>query len=502
MKKTFFAIIAAVLVLSGCGKDFLEKAPKMSQSDVLTLSTFDGLDLSTAGAYAPLSSTSWYGASFILANEMATGNGKRWGVIYDKYESGRYKDEYSVHYTPNSTSPLWSAAYYAISAANNVINAIEAEGASYDASEQELNNIKAECLFIRALSHFDLVRTYAMPYNYTADHSHPGVPYVYVSDSEAKPARESVGKVYENIIADLLKAEEIIDPNYARAGVNDVKATATLPAIQALLARAYLYSEQWQKAADYATTVINNKSFRLWTAEEIKDGAAYQVDVPGEGEVIFQIYNGLSQTYGTGNETVWGMTSYKGYGDCGVGMDLVNLYEDTDVRKTLYTPDEDGIGMFTLNLMSDGLADIMKQGSGLGYIYVGTNLLGLHELRLRHAVRPLNPRLSRVATVEQEVDLVLDHGQPPLDLGNVSQLEELAERAEPDLREHRPLHHVDRVFDVAPRDAAAMVAHAVNDKARFQPAHFLDQPRKADSDVRRNSRIVPVRLPVHKDLVA
>lgn len=355
MKKTFFAIIAAVLVLSGCGKDFLEKAPKMSQSDVLTLSTFDGLDLSTAGAYAPLSSTSWYGASFILANEMATGNGKRWGVIYDKYESGRYKDEYSVLYTPNSTSPLWSAAYYAISAANNVINAIEAEGASYDASEQELNNIKAECLFIRALSHFDLVRTYAMPYNYTADHSHPGVPYVYVSDSEAKPARESVGKVYENIIADLLKAEEIIDPNYARAGVKDVKATATLPAIQALLARAYLYSEQWQKAADYATTVINNKSFRLWTAEEIKDGAAYQVDVPGEGEVIFQVYNGLSQTYGTGNETVWGMTSYKGYGDCGVGMDLVNLYEDTDVRKTLYTPDEDGIGMFTLKYFGKGL---------------------------------------------------------------------------------------------------------------------------------------------------
>ena len=355
MKKIYFAIIAAVLVLSGCGKDFLEKAPKMSQSDILTLSTFEGLDLSTAGAYAPLSSTNWYGAHFILDNEMATGNGKRWGIIFDKYESGRYKDQYSVLYTPGSTSPLWSTAYYAISAANNVINAIDAEGAEFDASEQDLKNLKAECLFIRALSHFVLVRVYAMPYNYTADHSHYGVPYIYKSDSEAKPARETVGKVYENIIADLLDAEKLIDKDYVRQGVKDPKATVTLPAIQALLARAYQYSLQWQLAADYATKVINNEEFKLWTAEEIKDGDIYQEDVPEGGEVIFQIYNGLSQTYGTGNETVWGMTSYVGYGDCGVGMDLYNLYEDNDVRKTLYSPDEDGNAMFTLKYFGKGL---------------------------------------------------------------------------------------------------------------------------------------------------
>ena len=357
MKRYIIAVLAAAFVLTGCGKDFLERAPKMSQSDVLTLSTYSGLDLSTAGAYAPLASTAWYGAHFILDNEMATSNGKRWGIIYDKYESGRYKDEYSVLYTPGSTSPLWSTAYYVISAANNVINAIDAEGAEFDASEQDLNNLKAECLFLRALSHFDLVRTYAMPYNWKADHSHDGVPYIYVSDSEAKPKRETVAQVYENIIADLLKAEEIIDPEYVRAGVKDAKATVTLPAIQALLARAYLYSENWQKAADYATKVINSGKYTLWTAAELKDGAAYQVDVPDadKGEVIFQIYNGLSQSYGTGNETVWGMTSYVGYGDCGVCTDLYNLFEDSDVRKTLYTPDEDGVGLFTRKYFGKGL---------------------------------------------------------------------------------------------------------------------------------------------------
>ena len=358
MKKYIFALFAAVLVISGCGKDFLERAPKLAQSDVLTLSTFDGLDLATAGAYGPLASTNWYGAHFILDNEMATANGKRWGIIFDDYESGRYKDEYSILYTPNSTSPLWASAYYVISAANNVLNAMAAEDAQYEATEQQLNNIKAECLFLRAFSHFDLLRTYAMPYGYKADHSHPGVPYIYVSDSEAQPARETVAKVYENIIADLTEAEKIIDPAYVRSGARDAKATVTLPVIQAFLARVYLYCEQWQNAADYATKVINSGKYTLWTADDVKDAAAYKLDVPTGGEVIFEAYVNTSQSYGTGNENVWGMTSYDAYGDCGVATDLYNLFEDSDVRKTLYTPDKNGDALFTLKYIGKGLGSI------------------------------------------------------------------------------------------------------------------------------------------------
>ena len=134
-----------------------------------------------------------------------------------------------------------------------------------------------------------------------------------------------------------------------------MQATVTLEAIQALLARAYQYSEQWQKAADYANKVIESGKFRLWTASEIKDGAVYMIDKPGDGEVIFEIYNGLSQTYGTGNENIWGLTSYQAYGDAGASYDIYNAYEDTDVRKTLLTPDTDGNALFTLKYFGKGL---------------------------------------------------------------------------------------------------------------------------------------------------
>ena len=185
MKKYIITLLAVAAVFSSC-KDFLVEAPNLAQSTELTLSTFDGLDKATAGAYAPLASTNWYGAHFILDNEMQTGNAKRWGVIFDDYESGRYTDEYAINYTAQATSPLWSAAYYVILSANQVLDHINDAG--IEATEQEKNNLKAECLFLRALAHFDLVRVYAQPYWNTA--APLGVPYVYKSDSEAQPARD------------------------------------------------------------------------------------------------------------------------------------------------------------------------------------------------------------------------------------------------------------------------------------------------------------------------
>ena len=353
MKKYILTIAAAVAVLSSCGKDFLTEEPHLAQSTELTLSTFEGLDKATAGAYAPLASTNWYGANYILAFEMGTGNARRW-IEFSEYNSGRYIDEYSINFTANSTSPLWGTAYYVISAANGVLAHIDDSGIV--ATDQEKDNLRAECLFLRALAHFDLVLVYAQPYNYTADASHLGVPYVKTVDSEAKPARETVAKVYEYIIEDLLAAEAAIEDGYTRSG-KDYKGYVTPEAIQALLARAYLYSGDNANAIAYATKVIDSGEFELWDADELAD--VYTLDVPGKGgEVIFEIYNNTSSSYGTGLENVWGMTSPKQYGDCGVSNDLVEIYEDGDARLDLISPDSKGNALFTLKYAGKGLGSV------------------------------------------------------------------------------------------------------------------------------------------------
>lgn len=319
----------ALGTLTAC-EDFLTEEPIMSQSDKLTLSTYKGLDQATAGAYAPLASTSWYGAEFILLNELKTSNGKKY--IGTQFDTGRLDEWYNLNYTKSNTSSVWSAAYYVISAANNVIANLDGKGEKAD-----LDNLKAECLFLRALSHFDLVRTYAQPYCYTADASHLGVPVITKpQDPSDKPARNTVAEVYAQIIQDLKDAESLISPTYTRPGAKNAASVVSKAAAQALLSRVYLYMENWAASAEYATKVIENPKYKMWTADQVKDAACFTEDGRTSGEVIFEVYGALSESYGGGNTGICSMTSENKYGDGGASLDLVNLYGEGDVRGTLF----------------------------------------------------------------------------------------------------------------------------------------------------------------------
>lgn len=331
-----YIVIGVAVVLTAACNGFLEKAPVLSQSTELTLSSFDGLDKAVIGAYSYLGSSAWYGGERILEAEMRSGN----GIKHADHTSNRYMTQMNWNYTADATSGMWSYGYITISRVNNVIDNLEGKESS-SVTTQDLNNLKAECLFLRALSHFDMVTLYALPYNYVKanasslkDNQKAGIPYVYHTDPEGRPAREDVVTVYENIVKDLLEAESIIDPGYVRKGVKDKKAAVTLPAIQALLSRIYLYMSEWQKSADYATKVINNGDYSLYTVDNY--ASVWSNDVGGS-EVIFENYIDLTNY---SNEDCSYMTYPEGaYGDCIASNALMDLYEEGDVRGELYRQD-------------------------------------------------------------------------------------------------------------------------------------------------------------------
>lgn len=328
------AILSAGLFTS-CS-DFLTEEPKQKQSNELTFATFDGVNKAAAAMYGMFQSDAWYDGEFTLMSELRCGNAKNPTSVPG---SGRYRTDTQWIYRDRSTSPLWSYAYYTIARANNVINNLD-DKVGVDATQQQVNNVKAEALFIRALCYFDLVITYCQPYNYNAtEDDKMGVPLVLVTEN-GKPARDSKENVYNQIVADLLQAESIMADDYVRSGVTDKAATPTKPAIQALLSRVYLYMNKWQEAADYATKVINNKKYELAPADAY--AAMFSAaTAPAGGEIIFEVYGSDKNEYW--DNSGWAHLPYMtttddqgSHGDVCATKDLYDLYSDGDVRKSMY----------------------------------------------------------------------------------------------------------------------------------------------------------------------
>lgn len=328
------AILSAGLFTS-CS-DFLTEEPKQEQSNELTFATFDGVNKAAAAMYGMFQSDAWYDGEFTLMSELRCGNAKNPTSVPG---SGRYRSDTQWIYSDHSTSPLWSYAYYTIARANNVINNLD-DKVGKDATQQQVNNVKAEALFIRALCYFDLVITYCQPYNYNAtEDDKMGVPLVLVTEN-GKPARDSKENVYNQIVADLLQAESIMADDYVRSGVTDKAATPTKPAIQALLSRVYLYMNKWQEAADYATKVINNKKYELAPADAY--AAMFSAaTAPAGGEIIFEVYGSDKNEYW--DNSGWAHLPYitttddqGSHGDVCATKDLYDLYSEGDVRKSMF----------------------------------------------------------------------------------------------------------------------------------------------------------------------
>lgn len=103
------------------------------------------------------------------------------------------------------SNPVFANFYFAVLRTNTVLENLDnVDGISEDSR----NRISAEARFIRALCHFDVVRLYAHPYNFTPDNSHPGIAIRSSSDVESSViARSSVGEVYNFILSEIAFAK-------------------------------------------------------------------------------------------------------------------------------------------------------------------------------------------------------------------------------------------------------------------------------------------------------
>ncbi|WP_073081904.1 RagB/SusD family nutrient uptake outer membrane protein [Chitinophaga jiangningensis] len=312
MKKLIIAIAAAGVFMQACNSK-LDINPSDSVSSDEALSDYSGITAALNGVYDVLQQTEYYGRNYLVMTEANADN-----IYIAASNSNRFLSSFRHDYASVDADvrDFWSAAYTGIMRANRVLEAVD----GISATQEQKNIAKGEALFLRALMHFDLVNVFARPYAQGGG-SQPGVPLKlkYVID---QPARATVKEVYDQVIADLVQAKELL------SGVGEAtKNHASKYAAEALLARVYLQKGDKANAIVEATNVIN-AGFTLQPS-----GVDYY-NVPNSNEEIFTLIYQDAET--TGSDNLGNMYQKPGYGDFRVSPDLMSTFDAADSRRVYF----------------------------------------------------------------------------------------------------------------------------------------------------------------------
>lgn len=261
MKKIFYFIVLSLLVMS-CDDSKLDLEPLASVSESLVLNNPTDFENAVRGAYVYMyqrGGSSGYGGEFIIDTEVMTDN-----LIFSPQGRQTNLDGYRWTNTPNNTSfDYYESAYRPSEIASKVINEI-----GRIPQNDFRDNLEGEARFVRALCHFDLVRSYSkIPTQSTDANSSLGVYYLDKFEPTFKPSRPTVADTYAKILNDLLLAKDLI--NSSNAGNSG---RANLSAVYALLSRVYLYMGDYQNVVTYGNLAITSATGEMGT---IATGATF-----------------------------------------------------------------------------------------------------------------------------------------------------------------------------------------------------------------------------------
>ncbi len=249
MKIYKISLLFLVLISSISCKKILNVQPPNEVGDDAIFTSADGLRNARIGMYSTLENQNYYGGNYPLLAEGYSDNGSTGG--YDVIDLNTIRTK---QVTPNNlyVKGIYNAIYQTIYTANKILENVDNIPGLEDT---ELKNTKGEAFFVRALAEFDLLRMYGQHWDLTSTYG------ISLKTDTKNPtqsvARSTVQKSFTQIINDLKQAEQLIT-------IYSGSQYASLYAVNALLARVYIYSKNYTEAASYATQVINqNAKFSL-----------------------------------------------------------------------------------------------------------------------------------------------------------------------------------------------------------------------------------------------
>jgi hypothetical protein len=330
INKYILILFASTVTLGSCKKSFLDEKPPTSVPVEVAIKTESDLNDAVNGMYAAMRNYFLFGRDIPVLGDQLGDN-----AYISSTNSGRYLTEQNYTYTSTNAeaSDIWSQGYYSILQANRIIYAANTQ---FPTATNNVNQIKGEAYIARALTYLELVNFFATPYTVSSTAS--GVPLVTtptnITGAFVKPARATVGAVYDKIISDLDSAYAIMPTTTTIHAVNSNYLSKY--AAKAIQSRAYLYKGDYAKARDAALIVVSNGGYTLTPSTSYVAYWATPTATTNKVETIFELalntatnngFNGLDDFY-----------SPNGYGDLLSYTALYDSYSNTDIRKSLIIP--------------------------------------------------------------------------------------------------------------------------------------------------------------------
>ena len=274
MKKII--IILSYILLYSCEKQ-LEIVPDYKFPAELATSNLDSLEKITNGTFNQLQSSNLYGGGLIANSELLADN---WHTNpISNFSLNQLRTRQMNAYN-GEAGGLWNDGYRAINMANIVLYHLP------EHQEQDIEKailLEGECLFIRAICHFEILRMFSQAAGFTNDNSHLGIPIrisIGSATEEQNTPRASVEQVYNQIIDDLEKSILLLPENKNER--------VSKWAAMAYLCKVYFQKNDFQNALYWCDAIIESNQFSLNTnIDEIYSLSGWNYS----NESIFQMIN-------------------------------------------------------------------------------------------------------------------------------------------------------------------------------------------------------------------
>ncbi|NIU73644.1 MAG: RagB/SusD family nutrient uptake outer membrane protein, partial [Gammaproteobacteria bacterium] len=311
-----------VAALGACDEDLLDVLPQDEIAEDIAIVDEETAEAALMGVYSSFQSDFLYGGDYVIWTDLLSDDVEHTGT-FGSYGQG---DLINVPADNFVVEGMWTTTYEGINRANTVIQTVPAVD-GIDAGA--VDKIVGEAYALRALHYFDLVRAYG------------GVPVVLtppasLDDIEelAQATRASAAEVWAQIEADLAEAKSRL----AAAGVsNDERVRVTPGFVDALLAKAHLYQEDWAAAETAALAVVNSGDYDLAGAY----GDLFEADGAPTAEDIFRI-----EFIATDANVFGYYYQFEGRFEVGATQEIYTAYDQATDARWAYSFDEtrsDGI---------------------------------------------------------------------------------------------------------------------------------------------------------------